>query len=334
MWKLVKRLVALLVVIVIALAAAGYYWLSQELPAKPALQGELIAGSIEMDGRQRSWKVYVPRTRVTAPALIVVLHGSMGSPDTARVEDFGYDFDRIADRHGALVVYPQGVGGHWNNAARVGPYSAKKLDIDDGAFLHALVERLVSTYGAARDQVVVTGVSNGGAMVTRLAMQTPDFARAYAVVSENIPTPENLAMSDRKEPVSILFLNGTDDPIVPWNGGEVVLWPVLASRGEVRSVEESITYFRHLAGVQTPPAFDEVPDADTSDGTHATRRTWVGTGGHRVVQITLHGGGHGAPHPEKRGMRLLGRGNRDFHAAEAIWEFFQSTSTRSAVTSP
>lgn len=334
MWKFVKRLAALMAITFTALAAAGYYLLSQELPTKPVLRGELIAGTIETEGRQRSWKVYVPGTPATRPALIVVLHGSMGSPDTARVEDFGYDFDRIADRHGALVVYPQGVGGHWNNAARVGPYSAKQLDVDDVAFLHALVEQLVSAYGVARDQVLVTGVSNGGAMVTRLAMQTPDFAHAYAVVSENIPTPDNMAMSVREEPVSILFLNGTDDPIVPWSGGEVVLWPVLASRGEVLSVEQSLAYFRHLAGVQTPPILEALPDANTGDGSNATRLTWIGPGGNRVVQIALHGGGHGAPHPEKKSMRLLGRGNRDFHAAEAIWDFFQSMNPQPSGIAP
>lgn len=325
MWKLVKRLLALSMVAAVAVAAAGYYLLSQELPPAPALDGQLVSGITDSGGRERRWQAYIPNSLAARPALIVVLHGSMGSPSTARIEDFGYDFDRIADREGAIVVYPQGVGGHWNNAARIGPYSAKELQIDDVAFLDVLVEQLVTTYGVARDAVLVTGVSNGGAMVTRLAMQTPGFANAYAVVSENIPPPDNLAMPASGEPVNILFLNGTDDPIVPWGGGEVVLWPVLASRGEVRSVEQSVGYFRALAGVLGPPTSEPLPDLDRDDGSHATRRTWTGAGGHRVVEITLHGGGHGAPHPQKRARRLLGHGNRDFHAAEAIWAFFRAT---------
>lgn len=334
MWKLLRLLAALLVVLVVGVATTGYYLLSQELPPTPSLQGHFVSGSLESGGRERSWKAYIPNRLAARPALIVVLHGSMGSPRTARVEDFGYDFDRIADREGAIVAYPQGVGGNWNNAARIGPYSAKQQQIDDVAFLHALVEKLVATHGVTRDAVLVTGVSNGGAMVTRLALQTPGFARAYAVVSENIPTPDNLAMSVRGEPVSILFLNGTEDPIVPWQGGEVVLWPVLASRGEVRSVEQSLAYFRDLAGIQSAPITEALPDLDRNDESHATRSAWVSPNGQRVVQITLHGGGHGAPHPQKRSMRLLGHGNRDFHAADEIWDFFKATLPAGEATAP
>jgi len=250
----------------------------------------------------------------------------MGSPATARVDDFGYDFDLIADREGAIVLYPQGFEGNWNNSARIGPYTATAQQVDDVGFLHALVNHVAREYGADRTAVLVTGVSNGGAMVTRLALQTPDFARAYAVVSESLPTAANLAVAPNGQPVSILFLNGTADPIVPWGGGDVSLWPVLASRGEVRSMEDTLDYFRGLAGVSGAPAAEDLPDLDPDDGCTVRRTTWTGPLGHRIVQITIRGGGHGAPHPLKRGMRLLGNSNRDIHAAEAIWDFFKSTS--------
>ena len=257
----------------------------------------------------------------------------MGSATTVRVNDFGYDFDRIADREGAIVLYPQGFEGHWNNAARLGPYAAKAQQVDDVGFLHALVNHVVTEYGADPGAVLVTGVSNGGAMVTRLALQTPAFARAYAVVSESLPTPANLAVVPSGQPVSILFLNGTNDPIVPWHGGDVSLWPVLASRGDVRSVEDTLAYFRDLAGVSAAPVVEDLPDRDPGDGCTVRRSTWVSLQGYRIVQIAIRGGGHGAPHPQKRGMRLLGRSNRDIHAAEAIWQFFASTSPVAAARS-
>jgi poly(3-hydroxybutyrate) depolymerase len=34
----------------------------------------------------------------------------------------------------------------------------------------------------------------------------------------------------------------------------------------------------------------------------------------------------GVPHPEMHGLRLLGHSNRDIHAANEIWKFFQSAS--------
>jgi poly(3-hydroxybutyrate) depolymerase len=43
-----------------------------------------------------------------------------------------------------------------------------------------------------------------------------------------------------------------------------------------------------------------------------------------VALYTIKGGGHGAPHPALHGPRLLGNSNRDIHAANEIWDFFQS----------
>lgn len=134
-----------------------------------------------------------------------------------------------------------------------------------------------------------------------------------------------MAMAAAGTPVSILFLNGTDDPIVPWEGGEMSLWPVVTSRGEVRSVGDTLAYFRDLAQVQNAPISEALADLDPTDGCTVSRTTWVGPKEHRIVHLAVHGGGHGAPHPQKRGMRLLGKSNRDIHAAEAIWEFFTST---------
>lgn len=325
MLRIVKRVLAGAAAIIAALVAFAFLMLQQTLPPKPALSGSVESGALDVGGLHREWMAYVPRRLAHPTALVVVLHGSMGSGQRVRVEDFGYDFDRIADQHGLVVVYPQGFEGHWNNAARAGPYSAKERQVDDVAFLHAMVTRLAGTYGVDRTRVFVVGSSNGGSMVERLALETPAFARAYAVVCESLPVPGNLAVTPAGQPVSILYLNGTADPIIPWRGGDVALWPVLASRGHVRSVADSVAYFRALAGIQSGPEVVQFPDRDDSDGSTVTRATWTGPRQHRIVQITVVGGGHGAPHPQKRGMRLLGRSNRDFHAAEAIWEFFAAT---------
>lgn len=333
MWHYVKLAMTVLTSLAGLIAVAGYLALSQTLPPRPDLTGRLVSGQLDSGGRQRQWHAYVPARPSARPALIVVLHGSMGSATTARLNDFGYDFDRIADREGTIVLYPQGFEGHWNNAARIGPYAAKSQQVDDVGFLHALVDQMVIEFGADRGAVLVTGVSNGGAMVTRLALQTPAFARAYAVVSASLPTPANLAVVPSGEPVSILFLNGTDDPIVPWKGGDVSLWPVLASRGDVRSVEDTLAYFRNLAGVSAAPVIESFPDINPADGCTGRQSTWISPLGHRIVEILIRGGGHGAPHPQKRGMRLLGKSNRDIHAAEAIWKFFESTSLAAAARS-
>jgi polyhydroxybutyrate depolymerase len=247
----------------------------------------------------------------------------MGTGQQAR-EAYGYDFDLLADRQGFIAVYPQGYEGNWNDCKVKGPYSAKTENIDDVGFLHALADRLVKDHDADPARVYVTGISNGGSMTLCLAFQTPDFARAYAAVVSSVPAPENMAATPTDQPVSMLIMDGTDDPINPWQGGDVVLWPVLANRGPELSVQASIDYFRKLAGLEGPPQVTRFPDRDPGDGSTAERSLWSAPGKRSVALYTIKGGGHGVPHPATHGWRLLGHSNRDIHAANEIWEFFQS----------
>jgi polyhydroxybutyrate depolymerase len=233
--------------------------------------------------------------------------------------DFTY-----AEQHGFIAVYPQGYEGHWNDCKVMGPYSAKRENIDDVGFLHALVDRLVKDHDADPARVYVAGISNGGSMTLCLAFQTPDFARAYAAVVASVPAPENMAVTPKSQPVSMLVMNGTDDPINPWRGGDVVLWPVLKNRGPVLSAQASIDYFRKLAGLDGAPQVTKFPDRDPGDGTTVTRSVWSAPGKRSVALYAIQGGGHSVPHPAMHGWRLLGKSNRDIHAANEIWDFFRS----------
>jgi polyhydroxybutyrate depolymerase len=292
------------------------------LPSKPQLPGKVERGALEHGGRTRTWITYVPAKPQAHPALVIVLHPSMGTAEQAR-QVYGYGFDLLAEKHGFIAVYPQGYKGHWNDCRVKGPFAAKTENVDDVGFLHALVDRLVKNHDADRAHVYVTGVSNGGAMTIRLALQTPDFARAYAAVVSSVPAPENMAMTPKGEPVSILLMNGTADPFVPWDGGDVALYGVYGNRGRVLSAQASIDYFRKLDGLGGPPARTQIPDTDPTDGSTAERQSWTAPGKRNVTLIRIQGGGHAVPHPAVYGRRLLGHTNRDFHAANEIWDFFQ-----------
>ena len=323
-----RRMLAIALAVTSALAAGvsglAYWALWQSLPPMPALTGEFQHTTLQHGGRTRSWRAYVPVARPKLPALVVVLHSSMGSAQQARAM-FGYDFDVLADRHGFIVAYPNGVDGHWNEAKRKGPFSAKQQNVDDVGFLHALVDELVESDSVDRSRVYVAGVSNGGSMVLRLALETPEFARAYAAVVASIPTPENMAAVQTRRAVSMLIMNGTKDPLNPWDGGEVVLRGVWGSRGMVMSTPASIDYFRALAGLDAAADVTAFADRDSTDGSTVERSLWTAPGKPRVALYAIKGGGHDVPHPATYGRRLLGNSNRDIHAASEIWEFFHDS---------
>jgi polyhydroxybutyrate depolymerase len=323
MRKILKAVLWSLTLLVAAVAGLAWWAVPKTLPPAPVLAGAVESGALEHDGRTRTWLAYVPPAPAARPALVIVLHGSMGTGRQARA-DFGHDFDRLADRDGFLVVYPQGLEGHWNDSRRVGDFAARRANVDDVGFLRALVDRLVAQRGIDRDRVFIAGASNGGAMVLRLAQQAPRFARAYAAVAASLPAPGNLAITPVREPVSVLLMNGTADPLVPWAGGQVALLGMLARRGDVLSTQASIDYFRTLAGLRAPPTMTRLPDSDAGDGSTVERSLWTAPGKRAVALYAIDGGGHGVPHPGTRLPRLLGRGNRDFRAAEAAWAFFRA----------
>lgn len=307
----------------VLIAGFGYLALSHSSAPMPKLSGSLERGALLHDGRMRTWLSYVPATPADRPALLIVLHGSMGSGQQARAESFGYDFDRLADKNGFLVAYPQGVEGNWNDCRVTQANATKRQHIDEAAFLRALVQKQTREHRVDPSKVYVVGVSNGGSMAICLAMLAPDLASAYAAVAASVPTAENLAATPSGQAVSMLIMNGTDDPIVPWAGGEVVLWPVLASRGTVMSTNASVAYFLRLASLEGAPQVKRLADRDPTDGTTVEVSLWTAPGRHRVALFAVQRGGHNVPQPAMHGMRLLGRSNRDIRAADEIWSFFQ-----------
>ena len=68
-----------------------------------------------------------------------------------------------------------------------------------------------------RGAVFMTGFSNGAAMTFRFAAERPDDVAAIAAVSGYCPH-----VGPMSRPVPTHFLIGSDDPLVPITGGEVV----------------------------------------------------------------------------------------------------------------
>jgi polyhydroxybutyrate depolymerase len=119
----------------------------------------------------------------------------------------------------------------------------------------------------------------------------------------------------------MLIINGTADPLVPWEGGGVGF---AGRRGDVISTTETVAYWRRVNGC-TDVAREAVADRDPHDGSTVTIET--GTCARApVVLMRVKGGGHRIPGTEERSHpiidRLLGRQNHDIEAADVVWGFF------------
>lgn len=307
--------------LLLALAALAAWGLRFRRVPEPPLPGSFVAGTLEHGGRTRTWHAYLPARRAAAPALVFVLHGSGGDFAQAR-GGYGYDFDLLAESEDLIPVYPDGFERHWNDCRKAGPYAANALDVDDVGFFRALVDEFAAKHGADRTRVFATGISNGGQMALRLALEAPDLVRAVAPVAASLPAERNMDCKPAGRPVSVLIMNGSADPMNPFEGGDVALYGVLGNRGAVLSSADSIDYFRDLAGHEEPPERTTLADLDPGDGSTVEVTRWRAPGRKAVALYAIRNGGHNAPHPQLQIPRLLGPTNHDISAAQEIWRFF------------
>ena len=254
-------LLSLLVIVGLGGALFGYFVYSPA-PEVPRLSGTLTRETIEVGGLTRTFRTYVPQGLARGAPLVVVMHGSGENGAQIRMET-GYEFDRLADAHGFAVVYPNGYEGYWNGCNIVGDYSANTVDIDDVGFLGAVADKLITEIGVDPGRVFATGVSRGASMALRLALEAPSHFRAVAAVSENMPTPENFKCRPAGHGTSsVMIMNGTKDPLVPFDGGEVNLFGLFVKRGKVLSSRESGQYFADLNHIAGAPGTNETNVAD------------------------------------------------------------------------
>ncbi len=311
-------LLCLLGLLVLGGALFGYFVYSPD-PELPQLSGKLSEASIEVDGVTRTYRTYVPHTLAKGSPLVVVMHGSGQNGAQIRMET-GYGFDRLADQHGFAVVYPSSHSFDWNDCSKVGDFSVNGRTVDDVGFLGALVDQLVADIGVDRSRVFATGVSAGGSMSIRLALEAPARFRAVAAVAANVPTPENFKCQPVGPGTSVMFMNGSQDPLVPFAGGDVNLLGLFFKGGKVRSSRESAQYFADLNQLADPPKTTQSP---VIDGAGVEQLRWQNVSKVEVELVAIHGGGHGLPQPHYRRARLLGPSPMAPDGPAMIWAFFE-----------
>jgi polyhydroxybutyrate depolymerase len=321
MKKMLRFLRVFLTGLVIAIAAIGAlfgYFVYSPDPELPHLAGTLAKGSMEVDGLKRTYRTYVPGGLKDGAPLVVVMHGSGENGAQVRMET-GYEFDRLADQHGFAVVYPDSYTFDWNDCSKVGDFRVKEREVDDVSFLIALVDKQMAEVHVNRDRVFATGISAGGFMSIRLALEAPSRFRAVAAVAANVPVPANFKCQPATHATSVMIMNGTRDPLVPFDGGEVNLLGFFYSSGTVRSSLASAQYFADLNRINAKPESSQMHLSDDIDVEHTL---WRNDSRAEVELVAIRGVGHGLPQAYWRRPRLLGPSPMQPDGPALIWAFF------------
>lgn len=273
---------------------------------------------ITVGGTPRWYELHVPPRATTGRLLPLVFnfHGGGGSPDGARRSSA---LDAKADREGFLVVYPAGTGVlprrllTWN-AGGCCAYAMKK-NVDDAAFVRAILDELPRFVPLDLDRVYATGFSNGAMLAHRLACELSDRLAAVAPVSGPLALPR----CEPEVPVPLMHIHGRDDQNAPYGGGRGAR---SLTDTDFRSVADTIALWRK--------ANRTVDTARVEKRGAVTVETWDGKpDGAPVVLISIDGQGHVWPGGDALlPARMVGRDAGALHATDEIWTFFSRYARR------
>lgn len=283
--------------------------------------GRDYPGVITAGGLQRSYLIHLPPDydKGRRWPLVIVLHGGGGEANGMNAIT---RFNDLSDKEGFVIVYPEGYEHNWNDGRADPGIKAQAQDVDDVGFISALIDRLAGELNINSMMVYATGISNGAIMSYRLGAQLSDKIAAIAAVAGNIPV-KTAAVWSPARPVSVLIINGTEDPLVPFNGGDVSFLSL--KRGRVISVADSVRFWVSKNGCPATPQVRQLPHLSPRETTLTTVEDYQGCrNGSQVILYTVKEGGHTWPGGlQYMQEKLIGKTSRDFNASETIWQFFK-----------
>jgi polyhydroxybutyrate depolymerase len=283
----------------------------------------LITETVVHEGAQRQVVLFVPfPLSQEGVSVVFMLHGDGADPAHVMVETTEERWNELAFREKFIMVYPDGWNDTWNDCR--GDRNEPSSDRDDVGFILFLLEWVASRYPVDFGRVFVAGHDSGGMMAFRLAQEASDvFAAAFSNAG---PLPAENVCTAPDSPVSILYMAGTEDPFVPFEGGALGLSN--GTHGRVLSAEMTVAVWLDWLDLSGTPTIVRYPDKVKKDQSeliaaqYEDRETalWF---------IRVEGGGHAWPGAAPFSMmeaQTNGPKNRDINAADIAWAFFEMVS--------
>ncbi|MFD7445518.1 alpha/beta hydrolase family esterase [Streptomyces sp. NPDC059909] len=258
-----------------------------ERPKKPAAAKESPRPgdqtvTLPWKGKDRVYTVHAPPGYTPADQLPLVIAMHPYPSDGAYAAKLT-GLNEKADQEGFLVAYPNGLDQAYNALVCCGTE-------DDVGFIGAMTKRVLGTWNADPQRVYATGISNGGDMSFKLAVELPDTLAAIAPVSSGyigLDTAKPAYMP--KSPVSVAtFIGGLDQHYGEFERG-ITAWStrlsckagrpekmkanITRTTAKCRDKSEFVTYRLPDMGHNWPGSKDQSM-GDPTAGVNATDLIW------------------------------------------------------------
>lgn len=192
------RILSLITIALLAVNANG---------ANPEVYSFMYGDSV------RTYTMSVPDSLDESRPLIIYTHGYGSSHRHQR-----QDLNRGAEIYGFAVCYPDGTtDSNGKKGWNVGYPSQQSMDIDEADFFEALIKEVCQRFGLSRENVFLTGMSNGGDLCYHFMYTRPELFKAYASVAGLTFTWVYL-QHRLTSPVPFMEIHGTADKTSMWNG--------------------------------------------------------------------------------------------------------------------
>ncbi len=303
----------------------------------PVQESGLFHQTVMVDGLNRKYAIYIPSDieSISVP-LIFELHGG-GIYIEDMTGESGYKtpyklWMTLAESEKFIVVYPEGMNGAydkptWNDCRGDCIVSS---DVDDVHFIETLIDIISDNHNVNQNRIYISGTSNGGFMALRLAVEKSNKIAAVAAIAAAMPAVSECYMP--VSPISVLFMNGTNDNHMPYTGGYVSN-PPNPDYGSALSTDSSIKFWQNFNHTDTIAQRYVFPDLDSTDGGIVERFSYKnGKQGTEVVLYKINGGGHSAPSIQEQYSELFeqyfNKQNHDIEMTKEVWNFFKNKSLK------
>lgn len=271
-------------------------------PARPATAGT-TPREVTSGGVQRGYLLHVPSgyDGESRRAVVIAFHGLASSNELqARVDALA----ELAEAQGFIVIWPAALNEppRWNNANN-------PSDTSDVAFVGDLLDAVEAELCVEPGAVFVTGYSNGAGMAQRVACEMPDRIAAVALVAGQYVSCV--------APMPLLAFHGTEDSVLPFDGGSSLAFPDSTFLPARRVISE----WARALGCDPLPTISRLGDeVELSSFGNCP------LGENEAALYAIIGGGHTWPGSElELPVDVVGVTTDAIDATETIWEFFAST---------
>jgi len=167
--------------------------------------------------------------------------------------------EKVASENGFVTAQPAALHGQWRLFSGLKNVTYENgVEVDDVAFIFAVVQELVQAGIADRGRIYLTGISDGAIMSYYvLCQEGSPFVAAVPIVGSMFE--KHMEICSTNTPPGLMVIAGTNDPILPYDG-----W--IFRTGREVSIPETMEFWRkkHQCTGQRTNLLDDLDDTDGS----------------------------------------------------------------------